>query len=86
MTLGLRPEAVRVLAAGEGNATAVVRVVERLGERTLVYAALADGALLTAEDRGDSQVQPGDAVQLAIDGNAAHLFAADGSGYHSAGP
>jgi multiple sugar transport system ATP-binding protein len=86
MTLGVRAEAVRVLASGEGNATAVVRVVERLGERTLVYAALEDGGLVTAEDRGDSGVEPGDPVRLAIDGHAAHLFAADGTGYHRAMP
>lgn len=83
LTLGLRAEAVRIGAAGEGP-RGTVRVVERLGDRTLVHVALADGTLLTAEERGDSAVEPGQAVQLAMDGNAAHLFAADGRGYHGA--
>jgi multiple sugar transport system ATP-binding protein len=82
MTLGLRPESVRVTDSTTAQLRGSARVVERLGERTLVYVALADGMLLTAEDRGDSTVQPGDAVGLAVDGRAAHLFAADGRGYH----
>lgn len=82
MTLGLRPEAVRVADTGNAQLRGMARVVERLGERTLVYVALADGTLLTAEDRGDSAVQPGDAVGLAVDAGVAHLFAADGHGYH----
>ena len=57
------------------------RVLERLGDRTLVHVALADGTLLTAEDRGDTSLQPGQEVVLAIDGNAAHFFGADGTAY-----
>jgi multiple sugar transport system ATP-binding protein len=87
MTLGLRPEAVRISDASRAGSGAslrgTARVVERLGERTLVYVALADGTLLTAEDRGDSVVQAGDAVGLTVDGRAAHLFSADGTGHHS---
>jgi multiple sugar transport system ATP-binding protein len=82
MTLGLRAEAIRV-----GDHTAdlrgTARVVERLGDRTLVHVALPDGTLLTAEDRGDSALQPGEAVGLAVDGGAAHLFAADGAACHA---
>ncbi len=82
MTLGLRAEAVRI-ADRTGNVAGTARVVERLGDRTLVHVALADGTLLTAEDRGDSAVQAGQAVGLEVDGSAAHLFAADGKGYHT---
>jgi multiple sugar transport system ATP-binding protein len=56
--------------------------VERLGDRTLVHVALADGTLLTAEDRGDSTVHAGQTVGLLVEGAAAHLFSADGTGYH----
>lgn len=77
--LGLRPEIVRV--GGEGP-KAKVELVERLGERTLVYARLADGQAITAEDEGDSKVKIGDQVPLKIDGSAAHVFDADGAGYH----
>jgi len=47
-----------------------------------VHVALADDTLLTAEDRGDSSVQTGQAVGLLVDGRAGHLFAADGMAYH----
>jgi multiple sugar transport system ATP-binding protein len=61
-----------------------VELVERLGERTLVYARLGDGQPITAEDDGTSPVKIGDEVPLKIDGAAAHLFDAEGTGYHRA--
>jgi multiple sugar transport system ATP-binding protein len=77
--IGLRPEMVRV---GGEEAKAKVELVERLGERTLVYARLANGQAITAEDEGDSKVKIGDEVPLKIDGAAAHVFDADGTGHH----
>jgi multiple sugar transport system ATP-binding protein len=83
LRLGLRPEAVRVGGRANATVTAKVELVERLGERTLVYARLADGLAITADDEGDSKVKMGDEVPLSIDGGAAHVFGPDGSGYHS---
>jgi multiple sugar transport system ATP-binding protein len=82
MTLGLRPERIRIASSETANAQAEARVVERLGERTLVHARLTDGTMLVAEDRGDSAVQPGQAISLAMEGVYAHLFARDGLAYH----
>jgi multiple sugar transport system ATP-binding protein len=79
LRLGVRPEAVRVASSG---ITAKVELVERLGERTLIYARLGDGEPITAEDEGDSRVRIGDQIALAIDGSAAHLFGPDGAGHH----
>jgi len=81
--LGLRPESVRLAADGAG-AAAKVELVERLGERTLLYARFADGQAITAEDVGTSRVRIGDTIALRIDGAAAHLFGPDGTGYHQA--
>ena len=83
LQLGLRPEAVRVAANGEATTSAKVLLVERLGERTLVYATLSDGQPITAEDAGITQVKIGDTVPLSIEGDAAHLFGPDGAGHHS---
>jgi multiple sugar transport system ATP-binding protein len=83
LELGLRPEMVNVAAPGEGNCDAEVVLLERLGERTLVYARLPDGQEITAEDKGDSRLKVGEAVGLRIDGGAAHLFGPDGAGHHS---
>ena len=83
LRIGLRPEAVRV-ASGENATKAKVELVERLGERTQVYARLGDGQAITGEDDAFSRVKLGDEVALAIDGAAAHLFGPDGTGYHGA--
>jgi multiple sugar transport system ATP-binding protein len=82
LQIGLRSEAVRVAAAGKSEITGKVDLVERLGERTLIYARLADGQAITAEDEGDSRVAIGDQVALTIEGASAHLFAADGTGIY----
>jgi multiple sugar transport system ATP-binding protein len=83
LRLGLRPEAVRV-AAGQATTKAKVELVERLGERTLVYARLPDGQPITAEDTAYSRLAIGDEVALEIDGAVAHVFGPDGVGYHRA--
>jgi multiple sugar transport system ATP-binding protein len=80
LRIGLRPEAVRV-ANGKATTKAKVELVERLGERTLIYGRLADGQAITGEDEGYSRVQIGDEVELTIDGAAAHLFDTAGNGY-----
>ena len=82
LRVGLRPEAVRVGGRGKAAPKAKVDLVERLGERTLIYARLSDGQPITAEDEGDSRVKIGDQVPLKIDGGAAHVFDSDGTGYH----
>ncbi len=74
--LGIRPEALTVVAEGATKATATV--VERLGDRTLVYAKLSDGLQVIAQDGGKSTVKAGDRVGLDFDTAELHLF--DGQG------
>ncbi|GAA4004415.1 ABC transporter ATP-binding protein [Sphingomonas humi] len=81
LELGLRPEHVRIAATG---VPAEVVLVERLGDRSLVYAKLADGSAITGEDGGTSSLKSGDRIALTIDGGSAHLFGADGTGFHRA--
>ena len=84
LRLGLRAEAVRVAARSKTAPKATVDLVERLGDRTVVYAHFSDGQPVTAEDEGDSRVKIGDVVPLKINGAAAHVFDSDGVGYHGA--
>jgi multiple sugar transport system ATP-binding protein len=84
LRIGLRPETVRVGGRGKSAVKAKVELVERLGERSLVYARLADGQAITAEDDAYSRVAIGDEVPLKIDGEAAHLFGPDGTAFHRA--
>lgn len=84
LKMGVRPEAVRVVGVDDATTTARVELVERLGERTLIYAKLSDGQAITAEDEGYSRVSINDEVGLKIDGAAAYVFGADGTGHHAA--
>lgn len=84
LLLGLRPEAVRV-ASDSATTKAKVDLVERLGERALVYARLMNGQAITAEVDAYCRIAIGDEVLLAIDGAMAHVFGPDGTGYHRTG-
>ncbi len=80
--LGLRPENIRATASGQGTADAAVILVERLGDRSLIYAQLPDGQELIAQDHGASMARIGDRIGLQIDGAAAHIFTGDDVGLH----
>jgi len=82
LTFGIRAEAARISQDGTGI-QGVVDVVERLGERTLVYTRLPDGTTLVAEDKGVSLIQPGETVHIALDGHAAMVFDDSGKAYHA---
>jgi multiple sugar transport system ATP-binding protein len=83
--LALRPDAISVVEPGNGAVDAVVDVVERLGDRTYVYArSPLDGERIVAEATGTTRLGLGDAIGLKIDGAAAHLFDAQGRGHHAA--
>ncbi len=82
VTLGLRPEHVTLAPPGAPGIAAQAELVERLGDRTFVYARLPDGAEIIAHEAGFSAVHPGDSVTLTIDAAAAHLFTADGTAHH----
>jgi len=80
LTLGVRAEDI---VAGAGT-PAKVDVVERLGERTLIYAVLQDGSTIVYDEPGDARVRIGDEVRIAIDGGHAHLFDQAGRAYRAA--
>ncbi|POF30390.1 ABC transporter ATP-binding protein [Roseibium marinum] len=83
--LGIRPEGVRVVSSGGGTPTAQAKagVVERLGERTLIYCTLDDGTELIAQDGSQSAIAPGDKLDLDFDASAIHLFDQVGQAYHA---
>jgi len=77
--LGVRAEHV---IPGSG-APARVDVVERLGERTLVYAVTADGSTIVYDEPGHVAPAIGERVELAFDPSHALLFDANGITYHA---
>lgn len=83
LTLGVRPESLRVAQDGAGDITGQIALVERLGDRTLVHVTLADGSNVVAEDEGKSTLAADGPVSLKVDGTATHLFDAAGLAYHA---
>ncbi len=78
-TLGIRAEHVM---PGAGT-PARVDVVERLGERTLVYALTDDGSTIVYDEPGNVAPAIGERVALAFDKSHALLFDAKGVTYHA---
>jgi multiple sugar transport system ATP-binding protein len=78
-TLGVRAEHV---TPGHG-APARVDVVERLGERTLVYAVTDDGETIVYDEPGNVAPAIGERVMLSVDPSHAMLFDAAGHAYHA---
>jgi multiple sugar transport system ATP-binding protein len=74
LTLGIRAEHI----VPSGGTEARVVVIERLGERTLIYADLSDGSTVVYDEPGDVRLDIGQKVRLAFEGAAAHLFGPDG--------
>ena len=66
-----------------GAIKAVVDVVERLGDRTLVYARLSDGTPVVYQDEGDSRVTVGDNVGLSFRRPFLHVFDATGRAWQA---
>ncbi len=89
VTVGIRPEHLRVMTGADADAGAEVSrvhgevvLVENLGESALVYLQLpeTDGLTLCRLE-GTSLLQPGEAVELGLAAGASHLFDAEGKSF-----
>jgi len=79
VTLGVRPEALRLTAPRSDALRARVVHLEFLGHELLAHLALgADGAHLVARLAHPCELACGDSVALELDPNGLHLFGADG--------
>ncbi|MEO1017582.1 MAG: sn-glycerol-3-phosphate ABC transporter ATP-binding protein UgpC [Pseudomonadota bacterium] len=78
LTLGVRPEHLRVVAEG-GDVNGEVVVAERLGGETYLYTQIADGVMLVVQADGENANRVHDRIGVAIDGHTCHLFKQDGS-------
>ncbi|PIP00094.1 ABC transporter ATP-binding protein [Pleomorphomonas carboxyditropha] len=76
VTLGFRPE--RAAIDPEGSIAATARTVEQLGSVSYVYADGVAGASVTIEERGHSDLRPGEAFRFSLDATGLFLFDADG--------
>ncbi len=83
LTLGVRPEALRVVDPSKPGIPGQIELIERLGDRTLLHVRLRDGAVVIAEDSGKSQQKIGAAIMLMADADGTHLFDAEGVAHHA---
>ena len=77
-TLGVRPEDVVVVGAGEGDLSGEVGVVERLGGQSLAHISLDDGAVIIAASSGDTPLEEGERVGIDLGASRTHRFDRDG--------
>jgi ABC-type sugar transport system ATPase subunit len=77
--LGIRPENATLVNVGSADAAVAgrVRLVERLGNQTLVHLDTEAG-IFTLQGAGNLQVTIGDQTALQFDEHRAHVFAQDG--------
>ncbi|MGV1792079.1 sn-glycerol-3-phosphate ABC transporter ATP-binding protein UgpC [Rhizobium lusitanum] len=78
-TLGIRPDKMEIVSAGEGEIAGTVRLVERLGTESHVHIHLDDGRDMTAVVRGTHPVANGETVHLRLPPQHCYLFDAEGS-------
>ena len=78
VTLGVRPEHIRIGEHGVLLGEARVELVEHLGGQTILYASMKGGQSITIALEDQQSVQSGQSVAVRVDPDRCHLFAADG--------
>jgi multiple sugar transport system ATP-binding protein len=76
VTLGVRPEHLRL--AAEGELTGEVKVVERLGGETFLYTQLQDGSMLIVQADGEVSTGVHERIAMKLVPATCHLFDAEG--------
>jgi multiple sugar transport system ATP-binding protein len=83
VTLGIRPEGLRIDPAGPIMAT--VSLVERLGGLTLLHIRAEGGQEMTVQIEGSDATRANEQIRLAVDASALHLFDKAGQAHQHLG-
>jgi ABC-type sugar transport system ATPase subunit len=78
VTVGIRPEHLRIVAPESGRLSGEVQIAEHLGGETFLYVALPSDETLIVEIQGQMAARPGERVGIDFEPGAHHLFSADG--------
>ena len=76
LTLGIRPH--HLIPAADGAIAGEIKLIERLGDTTIVEIASLDSTIFAAVD-GDLDLELSQAISFNFDPTKAHLFGADGN-------
>ena len=79
VTLGVRPEDCTFEAPSGGGTRVSVRLVEELGDETLLEAVTHGGDVLVVKAQPSQRVRAGDEIDLGFDPDGLHLFDANGN-------
>ena len=74
LILGLRPQVMQVVEAGQGRMPARVAIVEHLGDETVVSARLTDGTSVLVAMPGDAPLVSGETIGIDFDPARALVF------------
>jgi multiple sugar transport system ATP-binding protein len=78
VTLGVRPDRLTLAPPEAAHLTGEARLIEHLGDETILHLRLPEGRALTMKLQGDVSLQIGERVHARIDMAGACLFGADG--------
>jgi multiple sugar transport system ATP-binding protein len=78
VTVGIRPENIKIADPQRAMLTGEVQIAEHLGGETFLYVALASGETVVAEVRGQAAVAAGERIGVELDAGAIHFFGSDG--------
>jgi multiple sugar transport system ATP-binding protein len=79
VTVGVRPEHLRIVDAEKGMLAGEVQIAEHLGGETFLYIGIPAGETIVVEMQGQGTVRPGERVGINFEPNTHHLFSDDGS-------
>jgi ABC-type sugar transport system ATPase subunit len=78
VTLGIRPEHLSIRPEGAGDLPATVTLRETLGGDAYLYVRTPSGQAMVVRAEGDTALNHGDRIGLALPPARVHLFGADG--------
>jgi multiple sugar transport system ATP-binding protein len=76
--IGMRPESVTVVTAGQGQLQGKIEIIEALGAETLIYLRTSQGAQLVARQTARTPLSVGDEVGVQVDIRQVHVFSDTG--------
>ena len=79
VTLGVRPEHLRLADPAASSLCGDVSITEHLGGETFLHVALPAGETIVVELSGQADTQPGERVGLEVEPGKHHFFARDGA-------
>jgi multiple sugar transport system ATP-binding protein len=78
VTIGIRPQHLRIVDPGAGGLSGEVQIAEHLGGETFLYVVLPSEETLVVEVPGQVTAHTGERVGIDFEPGAHHLFSADG--------